>query len=177
MGHSDALATPQRPLAIQRATPDDLDTAVAIEEDAVAWVRARGYEPGHPPRPLAEIFADVIARGEMYIALRGGVAAGKVAVTTKDDLWADLPGEALYVHGLMVCRAFGGQGVGLAMLRWAERYAAEMGKALLRLDCDATNPELRAYYERAGFTHRGDVALAHRIAARYERAVASAPAP
>lgn len=170
---ADVLVTPHGPLAIRQATPADLDAVVAIEEDARAWLRSRGYDPGEPPRPLTEIVAGAIARGQMHLALRDGVPVGRLAVTTEDELWADLPGDALYVHGLMVSRAFAGQQVGLIMLRWAGRYAAALGKLLLRLDCDATNPALRAYYERSGFAHRGDVALAHRIAARYEKPAAS----
>lgn len=50
----------------------------------------------------------------------------------------------------------------------------------LRLDCAADNTRLRAYYEAAGFAHRGDVEEAdgaHRYAASlYELPVGSAAA-
>ena len=49
--------------------------------------------------------------------------------------------------------------------------AAAAGKPVLRLDCAAENLALRAYYERAGFVHCGDVRLPHRGAARYEKAM------
>jgi len=173
MSQGEIIATPHGMLTIRQARPDDLDATVAIEENAAAWLRSRGIEPGRPPRPFRELFAPAIARGAMYLALRDGVPAAKVAITAEDDLWADLPGGALYVHGLMVHRAFAGQGVGLALLRWAEGRAHADGKASLRLDCNADNPALRAYYERAGFAHRGDVALPHRTAARYEKLAVS----
>ena len=140
--------------------------------DASAWLRARGIEPGHPPRPLAELFAGTIAHGNMYIALVDGQPAAKMALTQEDRLWNDLPGKALYVHGLMVRRAYAGRQIGPALLRWADTLAERLGRPLLRLDCNADNPALRAYYERAGFTPRGEVTLPHRVAARYERAVA-----
>jgi GNAT superfamily N-acetyltransferase len=157
-------------LAIAQAAPTDLAELVAIEEDAVGWVRSRGIDPGNPPRPLAEIFADIIARGQMLLASVDGHPAAKLALTTAEEkLWADLPGDALYVHGLMVRRAFAGRQIGLGLLGWAAEHAAALGKPLLRLDCMANNPALRAYYERAGLAHRGDVTLPHRVAARYER--------
>lgn len=163
---------PEGALTITQATPDEVDTAVAVEESATSWLRSRGIEPGNPPRPLRDILAECVDRGEVYLAKRDGVAAGKIILQDKDDgVWGDLPGDALYVHGFMVHRAFGGHGVGLAMLRWAETVAANRGKPLLRLDCDGANPGLRAYYERAGFTHRGDLQLTTRLAARYERRV------
>ena len=34
-----------------------------------------------------------------------------------------------------------------------------------------TDDALRAYYERAGFTSHGEVALGHRVAARYEKRI------
>ena len=159
-------------VSIRAARPADLDAVVAIEEDAVTWLRARGIEPGVPPRPLAELFAGAIAHGNMYLALVGGQPAAKMALTQEDHIWADLPGKALYVHGLMVRRTYAGRQIGLALLRWADALAVRLGRPLLRLDCNADNPGLRAYYERAGFMPRGEVALAHRVAARYERAVA-----
>lgn len=169
---AERITTPHGEVVLARARSEDVWTAVAIDEDAVGWVRSLGYEPGHPPRPLAEIYAQTVACGQMYLARREAVAAGKLSITLEDeDLWADQPGDALYVHGLMVRRAFAGKEIGRVLLRWAEREAARQGKPLLRLDCDATDPPLRAYYERAGFTHRGDVTLPHRIAARYEKRV------
>lgn len=156
-------------LTIRQARPDDVDTLAAVEEEAAAWVRSLGIEPGEPPRPLREIFADRVAAGQMYVAERDASIAGTVTLQQDDDLWADLPGAALYVHGLMVRRSFAGLEIGRAMLRWAEDQARTRGKRYLRLDCNADNPALRAYYERAGFAHRGDVPLADRVASRYER--------
>lgn len=169
MMHENHLSTPHGELTIRRARPGDVDELAAIEEEAAAWVRSRGIEPGEPPRPLREIFADSVATGQMYVAERAGIIAGKVTLQEDDDLWADQLGDALYVHGLTVRRSFAGQEIGRALLRWAEDQARARGETYLRLDCNADNPALRAYYEWAGFAHRGDVALAHRVASRYEK--------
>lgn len=163
------LSTPHGELTIRRARPGDVDELAAIEEEAAAWVRSRGIEPGEPPRPLREIFAASVAAGHAYVAERNGVAAGKITLQEDDSLWTDQPNDALYVHGLTVRRSFAGQEIGRVMLRWAEEQARKLGKTYLRLDCNADNPALRTYYEWAGFTHRGDVALAHRVASRYEK--------
>jgi RimJ/RimL family protein N-acetyltransferase len=158
-------------LSIRRAVLEDVSAAVAIEVEAAAWLRGRGIEPGQPPRPLAVIFAENIARGQLYLGLVEGQPAGKITLQSEEEpLWADLLGRALYVHGLTVRRTFAGRQIGLTMLRWAEQRAALAVLPLLRLDCNSDNPALRAYYERAGFTYRGDVTLPHRTASRYERA-------
>ncbi len=171
MSENEAIEIPQGRLTIMQAQSDDLNAALAIDASAYAWRAAMGIPAGPPPRPLPELFAESIARGEMYIARLEGLPAAKIVLQREDTLWSDAAGEAIYVHGLATHRDFAGKGIGLALLRLAERAAAAAGKEYLRLDCNADNPGLRAYYERAGFTHRGDVALPHRVASRYEKRI------
>ncbi len=169
--NQDSIETPYGILVVAQAQPDDLEAALAIDTSAYEWRASIGFPGGVAPRPLTEIFAASIARGEMYLGRRDGVPAGKLSLQWQDALWRDMPGRAGYVHGLATHRDFAGQGVGRALLGWAERKVADAGGEYLRLDCDAENPKLRAYYEGVGFAHRGDVTLPHRIASRYERAV------
>jgi len=171
MEEQESIETPYGILTVSQAQPDDLDAALAIDKSAHDWRATIGFPPGKLPRPLSEMFAATIARGEMYLARRDGVPAGKISLQWQDALWQDAPGKAGYVHGLATHRDFAGQGVGRALLAWAERKVAQAGGEYLRLDCDAHNPMLRAYYESAGFTHRGDVTLPHRVASRYEKSV------
>jgi GNAT superfamily N-acetyltransferase len=171
MSEDETLETPYGALMISRAHPNDLETALAIDASAYGWRAAMGIPTGTPPRPLPELFAESIARGEMYLARLDGAPAGKIVLQRQDTLWSDDAGKAIYVHGLATHRDFAGKGIGRALLTFAERVAADAGKAYVRLDCNADNPNLRAYYERAGFTHRGDVALPHRVASRYEKRI------
>jgi GNAT superfamily N-acetyltransferase len=69
-------------------------------------------------------------------------------------LWADLPAPAAYVHRLAVRRI--AAGLGSRLLDRAVGTAAAEGRQFLRLDCVASNRQLRDYYEAAGFPHRGD---------------------
>jgi GNAT superfamily N-acetyltransferase len=55
------------------------------------------------------------------------------------------------VHRLVARRAFKGRGVARALLEWAMHHARAQGRAVLRLDCDANRPKLRALYESCGF--------------------------
>jgi ribosomal protein S18 acetylase RimI-like enzyme len=168
----DTIETTRGAMTVALAGAHDVDAIVAIWDDAEAWMRSRGIVAEQPPRPMHDIVSDRVRRGEAYLGRVNGEPAATITLEWSDDgVWSDLPGEALYVHGLASKRAFAG--TGLALLRWAERVAAEAGRSLLRLDCRAENPELRAYYERAGFIHLGDVRLAHRTAARFERSTAT----
>jgi GNAT superfamily N-acetyltransferase len=75
-----------------------------------------------------------------------------------DPVWDDRPAAALYVHRMAVRRS--AAGLGTVILRWAAGVAREQGREALRLDCVASNGPLRAYYEAAGFVHRGDATVA-----------------
>src|SRR5258706_12009765 len=161
---------------IRRALPEDHNALLALSDDVDAWLHSRGVSQGVPPRPMSDIFAERTARGAQYVGTIDGKVAGTIVLEWADDgVWVDVPGDACYVHGFAVRRAYAG--IGLALLRWAEGMAASAGKPVLRLDCAEENLALRAYYERAGFAHRGDVRLPHRGAARYEKAVMEPGAP
>lgn len=175
MTTGETVPTRHGTLTIRTAVPEDVDALEAIDKSASAWLASRGIDAGLLPKPLRDILADRVGAGTMSVALLDGRPAGMMTLLWQPEaLWADLPGDAVYVHGLMVHRDFAGKEIGRRLLEWAERRAYTAGKQLVRLDCMAENPELRAYYERAGYAHRGDVALHHRTAARYEKALLAA---
>ncbi len=173
--------TPYGELRIRRGEPRDVEATLALYETAAAWMRSRGINPGEPPIPLRDIVTRRIQRGVIWLACgdadgNAAVPLGAIVPAWEDDgTWRDVAGvrgdEALYVHGLASSREPEGRGVGLRLLRWAERVAANAGRAYLRLDCMATNPVLRGYYERVGFTYRGDCAWSDTTLSRYEKRI------
>jgi protein-tyrosine phosphatase len=164
-------------LAIRRAAPDDADRLAAIHDDTMRWAFAHGFRSREPLTldTLREDARERIAIHEVYGATLGRDGTPPIATFTltwdDDDLWSDVPGAAAYLYAFAVMRAFAGQGVGSALLRWAADRVAATGTPLLRLDTDAGNPRLRTYYVRAGFTFRGEAYRGIRVLARYERAV------
>lgn len=54
------------------------------------------------------------------------------------------------------------------MLAWAADVTRRFGRRSLRLDCAADNTRLREYYEKAGFTDRGDTEHGGTTVTRYE---------
>jgi GNAT superfamily N-acetyltransferase len=168
----ESIVKPAGTLTVARAQPEDLEAVLAIEYDATDWARARGINPGRPPRPLRDIYTDRIDRGEAFLARVDGEPAAMLTLQWADRaMWPEAADDAAYVHGLMVRRAFAGQQVGLNLLRWAEHVAAAAGRTYLRLDCMAGNRSLRTYYEQAGFAYRGDVQRGDYVGSRYERQV------
>jgi GNAT superfamily N-acetyltransferase len=139
-------------IVIARATLAETDLLIAIHEEAARWLWGRGirqWEPGTFPR---DALIGCIERGEAYLArLDGGPVGMAILQEADEDTWGTRPDNAVYLHGLRVLRAFAGQGLGRAILCWAEGQVAARGRIYLRLDCKADNAKLRAYYEDAGF--------------------------
>lgn len=156
-------------LTIRRAGPADVDALVAISEDTMRWAFERGFRPNGPPDTLRTDAESRLALHEVYLASLGDAPASTLTLAWDDyAAWSDLPGDAGYVYVFAAARVCAGHGVGRALLRWAEEYAALAGKAALRLECRADVPGLRAYYERAGYLYRGEVRVHERLLARYE---------
>jgi len=177
MGNSAEWELPNG-MTVVLARLADTDAVLTIWADADDWMRKRGIQPGVPPMPLHDIITGRIKRGASYVARQSGPTGEIVGTITlewaDDGLWSDKGMDrACYVHGLATQRARAGQGIGIALLQWAEEIARATGKTYLRLDCDASNPMLRAYYERAGLTHCGDVHTLIYYASRFEKRIQS----
>jgi len=140
-------------------------------DEATVWVGERGYEQWPLPFPREEV-AQAIERGEVYVAELDGDAVATVTLLWDDPTyWGERPADAAYVHKLAVSRACAGQRIGQAIVEWADATAAAAGRDFLRLDCLRDNAGIRAYYERLGFEHRGDLVVNGRGMCIYERRV------
>jgi GNAT superfamily N-acetyltransferase len=145
----------------------------ALLDEATVWVGERGYEQWPLPFPRDELAA-AIERGEVYVAELDGDTVATVTLLWDDPMyWGERPPDAAYVHKLAVSRACAGQRIGRALVEWADKTAADEGRDFLRLDCLRDNPGIRAYYERLGFEHRGDLVVNGRDMSIYERPVHS----
>jgi GNAT superfamily N-acetyltransferase len=161
-------------MTVRPAQESDIEAILTIWAEADEWMRQRGIEPGAPPMPLRNIVSNRIQDDACYVVRKDGPPSKVVGTITlewaDDGVWSDRsPDDACYVHGLATERASAGQGIGVALLRWAEDMALAAGKSYVRLDCNATNPALRAYYEHAGLTHCGDLHVPTHFACRFEK--------
>jgi len=162
--------------SIRQATARDTDSVVAILREAARWVEASGRVMWRDSELVpARLAADVEA-GLIYLAECGGEAAGTVKFQLDDPLfWPDVPaGESAFVHRLAVRRRWAGTGVSHALLDWAVARADSLGKRWLRLDCEASRPRLRAFYENFGFKHHSDREVAPYFVSRYEMEITQA---
>lgn len=147
-------------MRIRPAQADELDLYIDFLAEIAEWVEGRGV--GHVSasvyRDRKEFFSYSIARGEVYFGLIGDDVVGSLRLVAEDPIiWPQAGPDALYIHNLMVRRACSGRGLGHELLAWAEQQTVTAGKTWLRLDCFASNSFLRAYYESAGFSDRGEI--------------------
>jgi ribosomal protein S18 acetylase RimI-like enzyme len=150
------------------ARPQDAPEVAAILSEAAAWLIERGINQWPNPYPLEEV-AQSIDRGEVYLAIESGPAATFTLQSEDLLFWGEQERDALYLHRLAVRRAFAGRGLGKTLVEWAAARARSSGRDFLRLDCLATEPRIRAYYESLGFTYVRDRDMSDWTAALYER--------
>jgi protein-tyrosine phosphatase len=146
-------------LTFRRAAEADVPVLVGLRDAAARWQIARGIDQWQPGELGEDHFRARLADGEVWIATLGpdGPVAGAWELWWQDPAaWGDAPGAAGYVHRLMTDRTTAPPGTGRRMLAEAERRIAASGRDLCRLDCLATNPVLRAYYEAAGYEVVGE---------------------
>jgi ribosomal protein S18 acetylase RimI-like enzyme len=141
-------------VTMRPALPVDAVIFMQIHEEIACWLWERGIYQWQPGTFPIRWIQDAIGRGDVFLASEASMVIGAVIVQASDTFtWgeASVTDAAGYIHGLRVRRSAAGRGVGLALLRWAERELAARGNQLARLDCMGDNPALCAYYERAGY--------------------------
>lgn len=148
---------------LRRADVDRMDDILTVLDSAALWLRSKGVVQW-PDRFEADDVLTSLVQGDTWLALVDGVAAGTITVNWADPLWDSTNDDGGYVHRLAVLRS--SQGLGRQLLEWAAEETSQRGRRFVRLDCVATNGDLRAYYESAGFHHRGDVLVAYPASSR-----------
>jgi GNAT superfamily N-acetyltransferase len=155
---------------VRQATPADVETVSSILLEAATWLERRGIPLWrHDELALDLVRADVAA-GAFWIGDLNGEPAGTVRVSLSDpDFWPEVPdGETLFLHRLAVRRRFAGGQVSTALLAWACDHARGRGLGYVRLDCEASRPQLKAIYERFGFRYHSDQQVGPYLVSRYE---------
>jgi len=158
-------------LKVRQAGLHDVDIVLGILDEAAGWLKQREIPSVWKPGGFSgQSFLAQISHGEVYVALVDDTAAGTFILQWSDSpFWGERPPDSGYIHKLAVRPDFAGRGIGREMLRWAEARAKSAGKRFLRLNCMAGDRKIRDYYERAGFTHRGDVVEPRGRASLYEK--------
>jgi ribosomal protein S18 acetylase RimI-like enzyme len=98
---------------------------------------------GRRPAPMNDDYAEKVCHGDVYVAEHDGVVAGLLVLVPAPD--------HLLIENVAVDPERQGTGVGLALLTYAETYAAGHGIPQLRLYTNAAMTENLALYRRLGY--------------------------
>jgi GNAT superfamily N-acetyltransferase len=148
-------------MRIEHGDGGDAGRLLALFDDAVAWLVARGQTGQWGSEPFSARPSSVeraqgwASRGGLWFAVDGTADAGAIVLGVAHDYVPPSSRAELYVQVLLTAAAWRGRGVGALLIE----HAAELGRAggaeQLRVDCWDGVPELPRRYERLGFTRSG----------------------
>jgi len=77
---------------------------------------------------------------------------GFILLTSDDFFWPEnTEDDSFYIHKLLVCNGFNGNGYGNFIMNWIKEYGKKNGKKFLRLDYFKSKHKLKFFYEENGF--------------------------
>ena len=162
-------------LKIIPATRSDTHLIAAILSEATKHKLAHDDNAWGTEEFTAEEIEEQIAHSSTYLVYLYDELVGTVALQWADEQnWGPQPPDAGYMHRLAVRHGRHGQDIGKAIIEWARKEVTGKNRSFLRLDCDARNKSLCAYYEDQGFIRVSSKQLAHHgeyIAGLYQRSV------
>ena len=158
---------------VERARMEDVTGIVGLFEAAGVWLEGRGVKqwPTQVSARFWKFLQVKVKEGEVFV-VRGenGRLLGHIRFEYEaGGVWLDNPTDTAYVRGLVIANEVRGQGVGAALLDWAQEYARAKRCARLRLDCMAENGRLRQYYADYGFLFLEESRNGRYVAALFER--------
>jgi ribosomal protein S18 acetylase RimI-like enzyme len=127
-------------MRIRPAIPDEaMDVHQLVQRAYEHYVERIGRRPG----PMEEDYAEKVAQGLAFVADEAGEVAGLVVLVREPD--------HLLVENVAVVPERQGEGIGRALLAFAETVAREAGTPTLRLYTHAAMTENLALYPRLGY--------------------------
>jgi GNAT superfamily N-acetyltransferase len=155
--HAQGVSSrPANEVEVVVADTSEIQQVLDVLDEAAAWLTASAIRQW--PSSFTEAMVEGAVRaGETWLARQGGELVGTITLSWSDPAWPEAVEDAGYVHRLAVLRR--GTGLGQRLLDWAGQQVRDRGRSHLRLDCVATNGELRRYYEFLGFAYCGDTEL------------------
>jgi GNAT superfamily N-acetyltransferase len=172
-------------LRLRQGTTNDLQVIISLIEGAADWLRTKGTDQWSQPWPdragRDRRILSHLGSGKTWICWdRGTPAATITADPDEDPYWPEPQRRepAIYIHRLVVSRAYAGEGLGAELVNWAGREAWRgYGALWMRVSAWTTNADLHAYYRRQGFESCGFHADdGYPSAARFQKSTADVPA-
>lgn len=147
--------------SIRPADAADLGAVLALRKEAERWLaehNIRQWTPDYDDYAQAAL-AEFVASGAAWVVEDSDrqVIATLSLNGPDPDFWGWAEpvdqANAVYLGKMIVARSHSGKGIGDALLNWASRRAADVGKKWVRIDVRRDNNRLHRYYLDRGFEH------------------------
>ncbi len=154
-------------MRIRVGTTEDAAGVLALGDEAVAWMNARGnnqqwgVEPWTGDERRESFVRAHAAEGLRVLVDESGAIAGALVITeTCQDYIPAAEEPELYLNLLLTSRRHSGRGLGGLLIERAVTEATARGIDLLRVDCYAGGDgKLVRVYENYGFTRVAEFAV------------------
>ncbi|HUN76910.1 MAG TPA: GNAT family N-acetyltransferase [Steroidobacteraceae bacterium] len=143
--NGSATAVSDDTIKLRKAVSTDLQAVTSCAQVAYGKYIER---IGKAPAPMHSDFAEQIAQGLLYIAMRGPRFAGYVAFFPE--------GDHLHLDAVAVLPEHSGKGVGKALIGYVEQVARDEGFKAVELYTNEAMTENLVMYPKLGYqeTHR-----------------------
>ena len=157
------------------ATGDSIDDLTELLHRAFAPLGKRGMNYSAVDQSSSET-ARRISSGLCAVATIDGAIVGTIMVETgpkptSESTWYRRS-DVASAHQLGVEPSHQRQGIGSALMRWAESWAARSGYAEIAIDTQEPATELISFYSRKGYRH---IEYAQWYGKRYRSVIMSKP--
>jgi ribosomal protein S18 acetylase RimI-like enzyme len=146
------VASSQASWIVRKATFNEAESALAMLREVAQWL----VDSGRPLWEVESFQLDPLRKaalaGELVLGFAESRPVASMLLQYRDELYwpSDPPGEALYVHKLVVRRSAAGQHWPDRLIAWARGQGRSAGARFLRLDT-ADRLQLLSLYQRLGF--------------------------
>ena len=166
-------------IEFRKATLEDLPRALELFREASRYLASKslsqwGYWQD-PPMEKLEWVRQGFDQGEFFFVFDGNkdhIAMFRL-MQHDMDYWDEkgLEPNVRYIHSLVIDRKYAGKGIGRMIVQKIIDSAATHNFFKLRLDCDATNKQLRSYYKSLGFEEVGEKTMPLSLNVLYEKSL------
>lgn len=163
-------------LLIRSFKNDELGTVLDLLNESAQKLKSKGINQWQiwiePSKEKIEWIRDGFQNNEFFAVELQGQIAGMYRLSFQDLLyWGVQESQAGYIHSLIVRPMFSRLRLGELILDYVEQHLRSLNYPLLRLDCNAGNKKLCAYYERQSFKLVGEKQMPHSLNNLYEKSL------
>lgn len=153
-------------MAVRAAKKSDLDSIMAIIEDARRFMREKGVNQWQNGRPGRELFESDIETGSCFVYAHGEAVAGVISIFCADEpsycvvyggKWLSDGLPYAVFHRLAVAAEYRGEGIAAKLLSFAENYARNNGMRSIRGDTHRDNMSMRGLLQKCGYNLCGTI--------------------